>query len=119
MGIYKMTVLGVSDNSGAKKVRCIGMKSKKTSVVGDIIKVSVIKAEPNSQVKKGDVYDAVIVSTRSAINKKNGAWLRYSTNSVVLLNQKLQSIGTRVLGPVDKSCRSVDPLITSRAEEVY
>ena len=117
--ISKLTVLNVADNSGAKKVRCIGMGSRKKSRVGHIIKVSVIDAVPNSQVKRGDVYDAVVVSTKSNVNKKNGAWVSYSSNSAVLLNQKLQSIGTRINAPVDKICKDVDSLITSRAEEVY
>ncbi|USO00449.1 MAG: uL14 family ribosomal protein [Alphaproteobacteria bacterium] len=117
--IIKQTVMNVSDNSGAKLVRCIGMGSRRKSGVGMIVKVSVIKAEPNGTVKKGDVYDAVIVTTKAKVNKSDGVLVSYSSNSVVLLNQKKESIGTRISGAVDRSCRVIDQNITSRAEEVH
>ncbi|QEK38237.1 50S ribosomal protein L14 [Candidatus Cytomitobacter indipagum] len=118
--IYKGTVLNVADNSGAKKVRCFNMGSLQGGAeVGMIIKISVIDAEPNAKVKSGDVYNAVIVRTKGIINRKNGVSLKYSDNAAVLINEKNEMIGTRVLGCVARESGSVNAKITSKALKVY
>ncbi len=118
--IQKQTVLNVADNSGAKKVRCIGMGSRNGgATIGMIIKVSVIKAEANSNVKSGTVHDAVIVRVKSFVSRGDGLMLSSSDNAAVLIDAKKQMIGTRVIGSVARECKEIDTSIVSRAQEVH
>jgi large subunit ribosomal protein L14 len=103
------TVLNVADNSGAKMVQCIkvlGGSKRRYAGIGDVIKVSIKEAIPRGRVKKGDVYDAVIVRTRKGVRRTDGSVVRFDTNAAVLLNPQLQPIGTRIFGPVTRELRS-------------
>ncbi len=107
--IQMQSILEVADNSGAKKVMCIkvlGGSKKRYANIGELIKVSVKQAIPNSKVKSGEVLNAVIVRTKKGIRRIDGSHVRFGSNSVVLLNQKNQPIGTRVFGPITRELRS-------------
>ena len=114
--------LEVADNSGAKVVMCI--KPIKASwvdqaAVGDMMVVSVKSAEPKGRVKKGEVLKAVLVRTKKQIMRSDGSVIKFDKNSVVLLNDKLEPIGTRVFGPVARELRNKSFMkIISLAEEV-
>jgi len=100
--------LDVADNSGAKVVKCIkviGGSRKRYASIGDIIVVSVQEAMPHSKVKKGEIYRAVVVRTRKEIGRPNGSYIKFDTNSAVLLNKNMEPIGTRIFGPVARELR--------------
>ncbi len=102
------TVLDVADNSGAKKVGCInimGGSSGQYGGLGDIITASVKEALPDGTVKKGEVVKAVIVRTRKAQRRKDGSYIRFDTNSAVLIDAQREPVGTRVFGPVARELR--------------
>lgn len=106
--IQMQTVLGVADNSGAKRVMCIkvlGGSHRRYAGVGDVIKVSVKDALPHGKVKKGDVYNAVVVRTRKGVRRPDGSVIRFDSNAAVLLNNNHQPIGTRIFGPVTRELR--------------
>ncbi len=107
--IQMQTLLNVADNSGAKRVQCIkviGGSKRRYAGIGDIIKVSVKDAIPRGKVKKGDVYNAVVVRTRKGVRRSDGSLIRFDGNAAVLLNNQLQPIGTRIFGPVTRELRS-------------
>lgn len=120
--IQMQTVLDVADNSGAKKVQCIkviGGSHRRYAGVGDIIKVSVKDAIPRGKVKKGDVYNAVVVRTAKGVRRADGSVIRFDGNAAVLLNNKLEPIGTRIFGPVTRELRGEKFMkIVSLAPEV-
>lgn len=106
--IQMQTNLGVADNSGAKRVECIkvlGGSHRHYANIGDIIKVAVKDAIPRGKVKKGDVYNAVVVRTASGVRRPDGSLIRFDGNAAVLLNNQLQPIGTRIFGPVTRELR--------------
>lgn len=104
--IQMQSYLDVADNSGARKVQCIKVKKGRYAAIGDIIKVSVKEAIPRAKVKKGDVYNAVVVRTRKGVRRKDGSVIRFDKNAVVLLNTQLQPFATRIFGPVTRELRS-------------
>jgi large subunit ribosomal protein L14 len=107
--IQMQTNLSVADNSGAKRVMCIkvlGGSHRRYAGIGDIVKVSVKDAIPRGKVKKGDVYNAVVVRTKKGVRRPDGSIIRFDTNAAVLLNNALQPIGTRIFGPVTRELRS-------------
>jgi large subunit ribosomal protein L14 len=107
--IQMQTVLVAADNSGARKVQCIkvlGGSHRRYASIGDVIKVSVKDAIPRGKVKKGDVYNAVVVRTAKGIRRADGSMIRFDTNAAVLLNNKLEPIGTRIFGPVTRELRN-------------
>ncbi len=108
--IQERTLLDVADNSGAKLVLCIkvlGGSKRRYANIGDIIKIVVKEAIPNSKVKKGEVLKAVIVRTKFGIRRVDGTFLKFDTNACVLLNDTTnQLIGTRIFGPVTRELRS-------------
>ncbi|MEJ2692771.1 MAG: 50S ribosomal protein L14 [Candidatus Thiodiazotropha sp.] len=107
--IQMQTNLSVADNSGAKRVQCIkvlGGSHRRYAGIGDIVKVSVKDAIPRGKVKKGDVYNAVVVRTKKGVRRADGSVIRFDTNAAVLLNNALQPIGTRIFGPVTRELRS-------------
>ncbi len=107
--IQMQSMLNVADNSGAKRVQCIkvlGGSKRRYAGVGDVIKITIKEAVPNSRVKKGEVYNAVIVRTRSGVRRPDGSLIRFDNNSAVLLNAQLQPVGTRIFGPVTRELRS-------------
>lgn len=107
--IQMQSTLAIADNSGAKKVQCIkvlGGSHRRYAGIGDIIKVSVKDAIPRGKVKKGDVYNAVVVRTAKGVRRPDGSLIRFDGNAAVLLNNNLQPIGTRIFGPVTRELRS-------------
>ncbi len=107
--IQMQTRLEVADNSGAKKIQCIkvlGGSHRRYANIGDIIKVSVKDAIPRGRVKKGDVYNAVVVRTKKGVRRPDGSVIRFDTNAAVLLNNQMQPIGTRIFGPVTRELRT-------------
>lgn len=106
--IQMQTVLDVADNTGARSVMCIkvlGGSKRRYASVGDIIKVSIKDAAPRGRVKKGDVYNAVVVRTAKGVRRPDGSLVRFDGNAAVLLNNKLEPIGTRIFGPVTRELR--------------
>ena len=102
------TVLDVADNSGAKKIACIqllGGSSGKYGSLGDVITASVKEALPDGTVKKGQVVKAVIVRTRRAQRRQDGSYIRFDTNSAVLIDAQREPVGTRVFGPIARELR--------------
>lgn len=120
--IQQETILDVADNSGARKVMCIkvmGGSWRRYASVGDIIVVSVKEAIPNSKVKKGTVHKAVVVRTAKEIAREDGSYIRFDTNSAVLINQAKEPIGNRIFGPVARELRGKNFMkIISLAPEV-
>ncbi|SKA76078.1 50S ribosomal protein L14 [Desulfobaculum bizertense] len=114
--------LDVADNSGAKKVLCIkvlGGSRRRYASVGDIIMVSVKEAMPHSKVKKGDVMPAVVVRTKKEVGRPDGTYIKFDTNSAVLLNKQNEPVGTRIFGPVARELRGKNFMkIVSLAPEV-
>jgi large subunit ribosomal protein L14 len=120
--IQQETQLKVADNTGAKRVKCfkvLGGSRRRYAGVGDIIICSVKEADPNSNVKKGDVVKAVIVRTKRYIKRKDGTKLRFDENSCVIIDDKNNPRGTRIFGPVAREVRDREFLkIASLAPEV-
>src|SRR5690606_33934696 len=120
--IQMQSHLDVADNSGAKEVMCIkvlGGSKRRYAAIGDIIKVSIKDAIPRGKVKKGEVYDAVVVRTRKGVRRADGSLIRFDGNAAVLLNNKHEPIGTRIFGPVTRELRSEKFMkIVSLAPEV-
>jgi len=107
--IQMQSMLTAADNSGARRVMCIkvlGGSKRRYARIGDIIKVTVKDAIPRGKVKKGEVYDAVVVRTRSGVRRTDGSLIRFDGNAAVLLNPKLEPIGTRIFGPVTRELRT-------------
>lgn len=107
--IQTETRLKVADNTGARSVLCIkvlGGSKRRYANVGDIIKVAVKEAAPRGRVKKGDVYNAVVVRTAKGVRRADGSLIKFDGNAAVLLNDKLEPIGTRIFGPVTRELRS-------------
>jgi large subunit ribosomal protein L14 len=107
--IQMQTLLDAADNSGARQVMCIkvlGGSKRRYAGIGDIIKVSIKDAIPRGRVKKGEVYNAVVVRTRKGVRRQDGSVIRFDSNAAVILNNQLQPIGTRVFGPVTRELRS-------------
>ena len=107
--IQMQSILSAADNSGARRVMCIkvlGGSKRRYAGVGDIIKVSVKDAIPRGRVKKGEVYNAVVVRTRKGVRRKDGSLIRFDGNAAVLLNARLEPIGTRIFGPVTRELRT-------------
>jgi large subunit ribosomal protein L14 len=107
--IQTESVLQVADNSGARKVACVkvlGGSRRRYASVGDIIVVSVKEALPNSRVKKKQLHKAVIVRTRKELGRPDGSYIRFDDNSVVLVDDSKEPIGTRIFGPVARELRA-------------
>ena len=120
--IQLQTMLNAADNSGARTLMCIkvlGGTRRRYATVGDVIKVSVKDAIPRGKVKKGEVYDAVVVRTRKGVRRGDGSLIRFDGNAAVLLTNKLEPIGTRIVGPVTRELRTQQFMkIISLAPEV-
>ena len=107
--IQMQTVLSAADNSGARRLMCVkvlGGSKRRYAGVGDIIKVTVKEAIPRGKVKKGELYNAVVVRTRKGVRRPDGSVIRFDSNAAVLLNNQFQPIGTRIFGPVTRELRS-------------
>ncbi|TAL74515.1 MAG: 50S ribosomal protein L14 [Rhodanobacter sp.] len=107
--IQMQSTLSAADNSGAKELTCIkvlGGSKRRYATIGDVIKVAVNDAIPRGKVKKGEVYNAVVVRTAKGVRRADGSLVRFDGNAAVLLNNKLEPIGTRIFGPVTRELRS-------------
>ena len=120
--VQSETVLDVADNSGARRVLCIkvlGGSRRKYASLGDVIVVSVKEANPNSKVKKGDVMKAVIVRTAKEVGRPDGSYIKFDSNSAVLIDNQREPVGTRIFGPVARELRDRNYMkIISLAPEV-
>jgi len=114
--------LNVADNSGAKEVlviRVLGGTKKRFATVGDKVVVTVKHALSSSNLKKGTVSKAVIVRTKKEIKRKDGSYIRFDDNAVVLLNASDEPRGSRIFGPVARELREKQFMkIVSLAPEV-
>ena len=107
--IQMQSMLNAADNSGARRVMCIkvlGGSKRRYAAIGDVIKVSVKDAIPRGRVKKGEVYNAVVVRTRKGVRRADGSLIRFDGNAAVMLNARLEPIGTRIFGPVTRELRT-------------
>jgi len=120
--IQMQTNLSVADNSGARRVQCIkvlGGSKHMTAGVGDVIVVTVKEAIPRGRVKKGEIHRALIVRTKSDIQREDGSIIRFDRNAAVLLDPQGEPIGTRIFGPVTRELRAKRYMkIVSHAPEV-
>ena len=114
--------LVVADNSGAKEAACImllGKGSQKIASIGDRIVVSIKSAINGGIVKEGDVSKAVIVRTKKEIRRKNGEYIRFGENAIILINDNGEPKGSRVFGPIARELKKYNfPKIVSLAKEV-
>ena len=120
--IQMQSTLSAADNSGAKELMCIkvlGGSKRRYAAIGDVIKVTVKDAIPRGKVKKGEVYNAVVVRTAKGVRRADVSLIRFDGNAAVLLNNKLEPIGTRIFGPVTRELRGEKFMkIVSLAPEV-
>ena len=101
--------LEVADNTGAREVLCIkvlGGSKRRYASIGDVIKVTVKVAAPRGREKKGEIYNAVVVRTAKGVRRQDGSLVKFDGNAAVLLNAKLEPIGTRIFGPVTRELRT-------------
>ena len=116
------TLLDVADNTGARSVMCIkvlGGSKRRYANIGDVIKVTIKECAPRGRVKKGEVYSAVVVRTAKGLRRGDGSAIKFDNNAAVLLNAKLEPIGTRIFGPVTRELRTEKFMkIVSLAPEV-
>jgi len=106
--IQMQSRLSAADNSGARELMCIkvlGGSKRRYANIGDVIKVTVKDAIPRGKVKKGEVYNAVVVRTRKGVRRRDGSLIRFDGNAAVILNNKLEPVGTRIFGPVTRELR--------------
>lgn len=106
--IQTETMLRVADNSGARRILCItplGGGAGKTVTIGDVISATVKEAEPESKIEKGKVVRAVIVRTKKEIRRKNGSYIRFDDNAVVILEAGKNPKGGRIFGPVSRELK--------------
>ena len=106
--IQQETRLVVADNTGAKEVLCIkvlGGSKKRYARVGDLIVVTIKKSIPSATLKKGEVHKAVVVRTKKETKRKDGSYIRFDDNAVVIIDEKKEPRGTRVFGPVARELR--------------
>ncbi len=120
--IQKETRLRTADNSGARVILCInilGGSRRRYASVGDVIVATVKQATPGGVVRKGDVVKAVVVRTAKGYRRRDGSYIRFDDNAAVILDDRRNPRGTRVLGPVARELRDKNFLkIMSLAAEV-
>ncbi|MCD6102083.1 MAG: 50S ribosomal protein L14 [Candidatus Cloacimonetes bacterium] len=106
--IQQETVLKVADNSGAKVAKCIkvlGGTKRRYASLGDIIVMSVKSAVPHTDIKKGTIHRGVVVRTKQAVRRKDGTYIRFGDNAVVLIDDLMEPKGTRIFGPIARELR--------------
>lgn len=106
--IQMQSILDAADNSGARRLMCVkvlGGSKRRYARIGDIVKVTVKEAIPRGKVRKGEMYNAVVVRTRKGVRRPDGSLIRFDRNAAVLLTNQLQPIGTRIFGPVTRELR--------------
>ena len=120
--IQMQSKLDVADNTGARTVMCIkvlGGSKRRYAGIGDIIKVTIKDAAPRGRVKKGEVYNAVVVRTAKEVRREDGTTIRFDRNAAVILNNQGEPVGTRIFGPVVRELRAKNFMkIISLAPEV-
>ncbi|MEX2481363.1 MAG: 50S ribosomal protein L14 [Gammaproteobacteria bacterium] len=120
--IQMQSMLDAADNSGARRLMCIkvlGGSKRRYAGIGDVIKVTVKEAIPRGKVKKGEVFNAVVVRTRKGVRRPDGSLIRFDGNAAVLLDKQLNPVGTRIFGPVTRELRGEKFMrIVSLAPEV-
>ncbi|MDO8430146.1 MAG: 50S ribosomal protein L14 [bacterium] len=120
--IQERSILKVADNSGAKIVRCfrvLGGSRKRYAGIGDIIVASVQIAEPRKPIKKKEIVKALIVRQHKALRRKDGSYIRFDDNAVVIIDEKGEPKGTRIFGPVPREIKEYGfETIFSMAEEI-
>jgi large subunit ribosomal protein L14 len=120
--IQPRSMLDVADNSGAKKAQCIrvlGGSNKRTASLGDIVIVAIKEAVPDGTVKKGEVARAVVVRTVKEVGRKDGSYIRFDENAIVIINEQGEPRATRIFGPVARELREKRYMkIVSLAPEV-
>jgi large subunit ribosomal protein L14 len=120
--IQPRTILRVADNTGARRLMCIGVvgeSNKKYAEIGDVITASVKQAIPRGAVKKGEVVRAVVVRVAQGYGRPDGSHIRFDENAVVILSDKSNPKGTRIFGPVARELRDKNFMkIVSLAPEV-
>jgi len=120
--IQPQTYLTVADNSGAKKIMCIGVlggTGRRYARVGDVIRASVKEAIPGSNVKKGEVVSAVVVRTTKEYRRRDGSYIQFDGNAAAIIDANKQPVGTRIFGPVARELRDREFMrIVSLAPEV-
>src|SRR5919112_185759 len=107
--IQMQSILQVADNTGARSLMCIkvlGGSKRRYAGIGDIIKVSVKDVAPRGRVKKGEIYNAVVVRTAKGVRRSDGSLVKFDRNAAVLLTPKMEPIGTRIFGPVTRELRN-------------
>ena len=108
MAVQMRTMLAVADNSGARKLQVIlplGGGLGKIAGLGDVVTAAVKEASPDGTVKKGTVVKCVIVRTRKEHRRKDGSYIRFDDNAVVIINEQKNPRGTRIFGPVARELR--------------
>ena len=106
--IAMRTQLAVADNTGVKRVSCIGVigrSGKPKASVGDVVTCNVREADPDALAKKGELVRGVIVRAKAPMRRADGTWLRFDSNAVVLIDTQGNPRGTRVFGPVARELR--------------
>lgn len=118
--IQDRTILTATDNSGAKKVRCIKVYKKgRQANINDVILVSVQTLKPHAKLKKGSMHKALVVRTKKEFHRQDGSLCSFADNAVVLLSDSGKPLGTRVFGPVTAELREQGHLrIASLADAV-
>lgn len=119
--ISRETYLDVADNSGAQKVLCFRIlgQRKRYGHIGDVIRCSIKEAQPDGLVKRGEVRLAVIVRVKHPVRRADGSYLRFDSNACVLVDEKMNPLGTRIFGPVARELREKNcAKIASLAPEV-
>ena len=120
--IRMRTILDVADNTGAKRASCIGVTGRHGRAfaeIGDIISANIKEASPDGVVKEGEVVKAVIVRSVNPIRRRDGSYLRFDRNAMVVIDQQMNPRGTRIFGPVARELRDKNFMkIISLAPEV-
>ena len=118
--IQLLSRIEVADNTGAKKARMIRRlgQNKKTASVGDVIVCHVKESTTDATIKKGTVVRAVVVRTKAPIRRRDGSYLRFDENAIVIINDDGTPKGTRIFGPVARELRTKYMKIISLAPEV-
>ncbi len=106
--ITMRTILNVADNTGARRASCIGVlgkSGKRYASLGDIISCNIKEATSDAIIKKGEVVRAVVVRTKFPMKRRDGSYLKFDTNAVVIIDNQLNPRGTRIFGPVARELR--------------
>jgi len=120
--IQMQTILEVADNTGARRASCIGVlgrSGKRYAEIGDVVRVNIKESSPDAVVKKGEKARGVVVRTRAAIRRKDGSYLKFDGNALVIIDDQDNPRGTRIFGPVARELREKNFMkIVSLAPEV-